>query len=96
MFADKAELFNSLVQRMCTIVDHQLDLPARGGGSSGRSRLRRVSSDLTQHLHSASSLRYRRCDSQRLIAEEDSPVHLELEGHDEHPPVFAVDDDELG
>ena len=97
MFADKAELFNRLVQRMCTLVDHQLDLPPR---STTQARLRRVSSDVGQTLHSLPllSMRGRRCDSQHVIEEEDS-LHLELGGHlplnEECRPVFVVADEEL-
>lgn len=97
MFADKAELFNRLVQRMCTLVDHQLDLPPRRNTPTC---LRRVCSDTGQHLRSLplSSMRDRRCDSQHVIEEEDS-LYSELESHvplnDEFRPVFVIADDEL-
>jgi len=96
VFADKAELFNRLVQRICTLVDHQLDLPPH---SSSRSRLRRVCSDVG-HLHSLplSSMRGRRSDSQHVIVEENS-LYLELGSHvspnDESRPVFVVAEEDL-
>jgi len=100
VFADKAELFNHLVQRMCTLVDHRLDLPPH---SSTQNRLRRVRSDVGQNLRSLplSSMRDRRCDSQHVIEEEDS-LYLELGDlvtrvplNDECRPVFVVADEEL-
>lgn len=95
MFADKVELFNHLVQHVCTLVDHQLDLPPR---CPARSRLRRVRSDVGHSLHSMSQTRFRRCDSQH-IAEEEMSLYTELESavttNDERRPVFVVADEEM-
>lgn len=92
MFADKAELFNSLVQRMCTLVDHRLDVPPR---TSSRSQLRRVRSDVGQS-HTVSSMRFRRCDSQHIAEEEDIPCCMDLlSTDDESRPVFVIADEEL-
>jgi len=97
VFADKAELFNRLVQRTCTLVDHHLDLPPRSGTQT---RLRRVCSDVGQNLHSRplSSMRDRRCDSQHVI-EEESSLCMELGSHvpvnDDDRPVFVVAEEDL-
>jgi len=96
VFADKAELFNHLVQHVCTLVDHQLDLPHR---RPAHSRLRRVSSDVGHSLPIVSQTRLRRCDSQH-IAEEEPPVLVELgtgvpTNSETSPPVFVVADEEL-
>lgn len=95
MFVDKAELFNSLVQRVCTLVDHHLDVPPHSSAVTvSHSRMRRVCSDVGQR-HSASSARYRRCDSQH-IAEEETLPYMELSSAgDECRPVFVVDEEEL-
>ena len=99
MFADKAALFNHLIQRTCTLVDHQLDVPPR---RSMQTRLRRVCSDVGQSPHSSplSSMRDRRCDSQHIIEEEEDSLYLELGSHmslnDESRPVFVVAEEELG
>jgi len=91
VFADKAELFNRLVQRMCALVYHQLDLPHTSGSHS---RLRRVRSEVGQS-HGMSPMRNRRCDSQ-LIAEEEASLFMELGStSDECRPVFVVADEEL-
>ena len=98
MFADKAELFNRLVQHVCTLVDHRLDCAPRRCPS--RSRLRRASSDVGHTLlHSTSHARVRRCDSQHITEEEPAPSYTELASpltnDDESRPVFVVAEEEL-
>jgi len=100
VFAEKPEVFNRLVQRVCTLVDHQLDVPpSRSSSSSIRGRLRRVRSDVGQIFRTMSSAEYRRCDSQ-IITEEDNSLYTELGSHvaatDDVPrPVFVVDEKDL-
>jgi len=96
VFADKADLFNRLVQRVCAMVDHQLDTPPHNSGS--RSSLRRVRTDASLSLHNVSLMHRRRCDSQH-ITEEETPLCVELESladvSGECRPVFVVADEEL-
>lgn len=93
MFADQAELFNRLVQRVCLLVDHHLDVPPHRSSLTS-SRLRRVRSEVGRG-HSMLSVHFRRCDSQH-IAEEDTPLCMELAStDDECRPVFVVDAEEL-
>lgn len=93
MFADQAELLNRLVQRVCLLVDHHLDVPPHSSGLTS-SRLRRVCSEVG-HSRGLSSVHFRRCDSQH-IAEEETPLCMELSSTDDKcRPVFVVDAEEL-
>jgi len=91
VFADKVELFNGLIQRVCTLVDHQLD---HSHHSITHSQLRRVRSDVGQ-THCLNSACLRRCDTQ-YIAEEDASLCMELgsTSGDEYRPLFLVGDEE--
>jgi len=95
VFADRADLFNRLVQHVCTLVDHRLDTPSLHG------RLRRVRSDVGHILRSPSQTRVRRCDSQHIVEEDMKALaYMELASAavsetDEHRPVFVVAEEEL-
>jgi pimeloyl-ACP methyl ester carboxylesterase len=71
VFADKAGLFNKLLQHTCTLVDHRLDVvPTR---SALRNRLRRVRSESSPNLQRVMTFnRRRRCDSQRITEEQET------------------------